>query len=43
MELNLYYPPVACSLVPYVGLLEAGARFDVTVVDFSRGAHLSED
>jgi glutathione S-transferase len=43
MELHLYYAPISCSLVPYVGLLEAGARFDVTVVDFSRGAHLGEE
>jgi glutathione S-transferase len=43
LKLNLYYAPIACSLVPYVGLLEAGARFEVTVIDFSRGAHLSEE
>jgi glutathione S-transferase len=43
MTLTLYYAPVSCSLVPYLALSEAGADFDVQVVDFRRGTHMSPD
>ena len=43
MNPTLYYAPVACSLVPYLALIEAGADFNVEVIDFRRGAHLTED
>jgi len=43
MALTLYYSPIACSLVPYVSLLEAGASFDVQVVDFYKGGHLTPE
>lgn len=37
MKLTLYYAPVACSLVPYVTLTEAGADFDVQTVNLRTG------
>lgn len=33
MRIELYYAPVACSLVPYVTLTEAGADFDVHTIN----------
>jgi hypothetical protein len=29
MEILLYYAPITCSLVPYITLTEANARFEV--------------
>jgi len=43
MALTLYYSPIACSLVPYISLLEAGASFTVKVVDFYKGGHLTPE
>ena len=43
MQLVLYYSPISCSLVPYIALLEAGANFEVRIVDFKCGAHHSEE
>jgi glutathione S-transferase len=43
MTITLYYAPVACSLVPYVALTEARADFDVRVVNFMQGMHLSAE
>jgi len=43
MTLVLHYAPVACSLVPYVALTEAGAPFEVCVIDFSKGKHLTAE
>ena len=43
MQITLYYAPIACSLVPYVALTEAGADFDVQVVNFMKGEHLGPD
>jgi glutathione S-transferase len=37
MKLTLYYAPVACSLVPYVTLTEAGAAFDTVPVNMGKG------
>jgi len=37
MDLVLYYAPAACSLVPYVTLTEAGARFAVRDVNTRKG------
>lgn len=39
----LYYAPIACSLVPYVALTEASAPFEVRVIDFMNGTHLSPE
>lgn len=41
MKVTLYYAPLACSLVPYVTLTEAGSDFDVHVVNFARQEHVS--
>ena len=43
MDTTLYYAPIACSLVPYVALTEAGADFDVRVVNFMKGEHMSPE
>ena len=43
MQLTLYYSPISCSLVPYLALTEAGARFEVRVVSFQRGDHVSAE
>jgi len=43
MSITLHYAPIACSLVPYVGLTEAGAEFDVAVVNFLQGEHMQPD
>ena len=37
MELVLAYCPVACSLVPYILLTEAGAQFATLPVNLSKG------
>ncbi len=41
MDLTLYYAPMTCALVPYVTLLEAGASFEVEVVNFFKAEHLT--
>ena len=43
MQITLYYFPVACSLVPYVALAEAGADFEIKTVNFYKGEHMSPD
>ena len=43
MKLILYYAPIACSLVPVIALNEAGAEFEIRVVDFRKGAHMSTE
>ena len=43
MPLTLYYSPISCSLVPYVALTEAGAEFEVRVVNVRAGEQLSAD
>ena len=43
MSITLYYAPVACSFVPYVALLEAGADFNVQVVNFMKGEHVGPE
>ncbi|HEX4328087.1 MAG TPA: glutathione S-transferase family protein [Burkholderiales bacterium] len=37
MKLTLAYSPVACSLVPYILLTEAGAEFDTLPVNLRKG------
>jgi glutathione S-transferase len=37
MQIDLYYAPIACSLVPYVTLTEAGAAFQVHNVNLRKG------
>ena len=43
MELVLAYCPVACSLVPYILLTEAGAQFTTLPVNLSRGENFSPE
>ena len=43
MQITLHYAPIACSLVPFVALTEAGAEFEVNVVNFFKGEHMSPD
>ena len=43
MEIILYYSPIACSLVPYVTLTEAGAKFEVRNVNLRKGEQNSPD
>jgi glutathione S-transferase len=43
MQITLHYAPIACSLVPYVALTEAGADFEVKLVNFFKGEHMSAD
>jgi glutathione S-transferase len=43
MKLELYYAPVACSLVPYVTLTEAGASFEVHPVNTGKRQQMSPD
>ncbi len=39
MKLSLYYTPIACSMVPYINLTEAGAEFEVVPLDMGKGHH----
>jgi glutathione S-transferase len=43
MQIVLYYSPIACSLVPYVTLTEAGAKFEVRNVNLRKGEQNSPD
>jgi glutathione S-transferase len=43
MDLVLYYSPIACSLVPYVTLTEAGADFEVRNINLRKGQQSSPD
>ena len=43
MKLQLYYTPVACSMVPYINLTEAQAEFEVIPLNFAKGQHMSAD
>jgi glutathione S-transferase len=43
MKLQLYYAPVACSMVPYINLTEAGADFEVIPVNMGKQQHMSPE
>jgi glutathione S-transferase len=43
MKLTLAYSPIACSLVPYILLTEAGAKFDTLPVNLGKGENFSAD
>jgi glutathione S-transferase len=43
MKLQLYYAPVACSMVPYINLTEAQAEFEVIPLNFAKGQHMSPE
>jgi glutathione S-transferase len=41
MALSLFYSSWACSMVPYIALAEAGAVFDVHVINMAKAEHMS--
>jgi glutathione S-transferase len=43
LDLTLYYAPTACSLVPYLLLTEAQAKFEVRTVNLIRGEHTTAE
>lgn len=43
MDIVLYYAPIACSLVPYVTLTEAGATFEVRPLNIRKGQQKSAE
>src|SRR6185503_13316432 len=43
MDIVLYYSPIACSLVPYITLTEANAKFEVRPVNLRKGQQNSAD
>lgn len=43
MKITLYHSPGACSVAPYISLLEAGADFDVTIVSLKKDEQFSEE
>lgn len=43
MNITLYYAPIACSLVPYVTLTEAGASFDVKPINLRGGQQMTPE
>lgn len=43
MDILLYYAPITCSLVPYITLTEAGARFEVRALNFAKAQQRSAE
>lgn len=43
MQIILYYAPIACSLVPYVSLTEAGAEFEVRPINLKTSQQMSPE
>ena len=43
MQIVLYYAPIACSLVPYVTLTEAGAEFETRPINLRKGEQRSPE
>ena len=43
MNIVLYYAPIACSMVPYINLTEAGASFEVRAINLAKGQHTSPE
>ncbi|MGE0626180.1 MAG: glutathione S-transferase family protein [Hyphomicrobiaceae bacterium] len=41
MQIVLYYAPIACSMVPYINLTEAGASFEVETINLGTGQQMS--
>jgi len=41
-HLRLYHAPFACSLAPYIALLEIGAEFGLELVDLRKGMQLEQ-
>ncbi len=43
MKITLYHSPGACSMAPYISLLEAGADFDVNIVNIKKNEQSNPD
>jgi len=43
MKITLYHSPGACSMAPYISLLEAGADFDVNIVNIKNNEQSAPD
>ena len=43
MDIVLYYAPYACSLVPYVTLTEANAKFEIRPLNLREGQQMSPE
>lgn len=43
MNLELFYSPNACSLVPYLALKEAGAQFNIRPINLAKKEQMSEE
>jgi glutathione S-transferase len=43
MQIILYYAPIACSLVPYITLTEAGAPFEVRPISLRKNQQTSPE
>lgn len=43
MKIQLYYAPITCAMVSYIGLTEAGAEFEVLPLNFRISEHLSPE
>ena len=43
MNILLYYAPIACSMVPYINLTEAGASFEVRAINLAKGQHVAPE
>ena len=42
-KLELFYAPIACSLVPYIALKEAGAQFEIRPINLGKKEQMSEE
>lgn len=43
MQVTLYYAPIACSMVPFINMTEAGASFEVKPINLRTDQHLSPE
>ena len=43
INLELFYSPNACSLVPYLALKEAGAQFNIRPINLAKKEQMSEE
>jgi glutathione S-transferase len=43
MNIILYYSPFTCALAPYITLTEAGATFEVCLLNMQKNQHNSPE